>query len=364
MYFGLRSDEEARKHYEQALESGEKLGKNASYVVAQTQDGLGYLYSSLGKYQEAEELLDTALNNIEQALAKFEKSESKMNEYQKKQYLEMKLDLIGALSHIGFLYREQKLFDKAEEFYRKAVNIATNEYPKDQDNINLVLSEINNNLGTLYQAIGDKLRHVDQNNKDKNYQEAKKNYEKAEERYSEAVQQYENTQKDTFLPFAILLRNLAKVYEELEKYKEAEPLYDRIIDIRKSRLEKDHPDVIQSLVDQGKLFREREMYNEAECSYHKSLKLIDKLIKELKQEREKRFSAKQLSDLANDSLLGLAKLYRKSKNSHKLQLINPQFKKINQLSNKERISFEEISKIIEQAIKISIPPAKSSTNNE
>jgi tetratricopeptide (TPR) repeat protein len=62
---------------------------------------------------------------------------------------------------------------------------------------------------------------------------------------------------------ALSLSNLAQLYDRQGRYADAEPLYQRSLDIREKALGRDHPDVAQSLNYLAYLYMERARYADA-----------------------------------------------------------------------------------------------------
>ena len=61
------------------------------------------------------------------------------------------------------------------------------------------------------------------------------------------------------------------MYESQGKYEEAEPLYQRSLGIRETKLGKDHPNVASSLNNLAGLYESQGKYEEAESLYKRSL---------------------------------------------------------------------------------------------
>jgi len=70
---------------------------------------------------------------------------------------------------------------------------------------------------------------------------------------------------------ATSLNNLGEVLQAQGKYAEAEPLYRRALDIREAQLGKDHPDVANSLNSLASLLQDQGKYADAEPLYRRAL---------------------------------------------------------------------------------------------
>jgi CHAT domain-containing protein len=69
------------------------------------------------------------------------------------------------------------------------------------------------------------------------------------------------------------LNNLAILYQQMGRYNDAEPLYQKSLTIREQQLGKNHPDVADSLHNLAYLYQEMDRYNEAEPLYQKALNI-------------------------------------------------------------------------------------------
>ncbi len=74
------------------------------------------------------------------------------------------------------------------------------------------------------------------------------------------------------------LNNLAVVYEDLGRYAEAEPLYNRALAIREKALGPDHPRVATSLNNLALLYHAQGKYAEAEPLYKRALAIQEKAL--------------------------------------------------------------------------------------
>ena len=76
------------------------------------------------------------------------------------------------------------------------------------------------------------------------------------------------------------LNNLAYIYYDQGKYRDAELLMERVLKLRKSLLGSNHPDIAQSLNDLAELYRIQGKYAEAEPLCHRSLAIREKQLGE------------------------------------------------------------------------------------
>jgi tetratricopeptide (TPR) repeat protein len=74
---------------------------------------------------------------------------------------------------------------------------------------------------------------------------------------------------------AIILNNLALLYQDQRRYSKAESLYQRILQIPAAKLTKDHPKVALTLNNLGELYRQMSLYAEAEPLLQRSLEMYE-----------------------------------------------------------------------------------------
>jgi tetratricopeptide (TPR) repeat protein len=78
--------------------------------------------------------------------------------------------------------------------------------------------------------------------------------------------------------YAGALNNLARVYEPLGRYGEAEGLYKRALAIREEALGADHPDVAQALNNLANVYKDQGKYGEAEALHKRALTIREKAL--------------------------------------------------------------------------------------
>jgi tetratricopeptide (TPR) repeat protein len=99
-------------------------------------------------------------------------------------------------------------------------------------------------------------------------QEATKVYEQAVEKAGSAFgKDHVNT--------ALLMNNLAALYDDLGQYAKAEPLYRRSLEIREAKLGRDHPSVATSLNNLARLYHALEEHGKAAPLYQRSLEIYE-----------------------------------------------------------------------------------------
>ncbi|MBW4434406.1 MAG: tetratricopeptide repeat protein [Pelatocladus maniniholoensis HA4357-MV3] len=230
----------AKSEYEKALKMGKKLSdKENSLDFAKTLDGLGYLYTLIGRYDEAKPMLDEALK-------------IRNNEHP---------DRIRSLSHLAYWYRVQRDWKNAESFYLKALEMCQQILQED----NLVLAESYYNLATVYYEQASCERT--ENNK----------YKIAESYYLKALELSSALEEQETLSIAIISSSLAKVYFFQELYEKAQQQFIKALNIREQLLEY-HLDIVQDLKHLGYCNYELGEYIKSKCWLFKALEMINDLI--------------------------------------------------------------------------------------
>ena len=118
-------------------------------------------------------------------------------------------------------------------------------------------------------------------------------YAQAEPLYQRALQIGENTLSGEHPLVAEVLHGLAQLYREQGKYEEAEPLFQRALTIREQALGGEHPLVPETLNELAVLYRYQGKYEEAEPLYQRALH-----IREQQLGSEHLDTATSLNDLA------------------------------------------------------------------
>ncbi len=238
---------------------------------------LGRLYVLLGDYKEAEKLIENyflltkefreenheetliALNRLSEIYiktGKFNEAKSLLKELiskSKNKYEKGDKRTATAINNLAVLYLKLGENKKAEELIQKTIEI-------DKDNVdknNLDFAITYNNLGIYYHSIGS--------------------IKEAESYFLKALRIYEKNKK-LDLQTAQIYSNLGGLYESQDLYNESEILHLKGLEIRKSLLGENHPDVADSLLNLGILKMKQGEYIESKESLYKSLKIYDQVI--------------------------------------------------------------------------------------
>lgn len=229
---------------EKALTIRQKLLGDNHLDVGVSFNTLGELYTSQGRYLEAESFYQKSLDIIREDLRKQNLPDDNFG-------------VAVLLSNLGGLYLLQGKYDEAEQLLQKSLAIkkqrAEGEHPTPFDAIlvKMTLAETINNLAELYQAQGK--------------------YAEAEPLYQQSLSIWKQSLGKNHSRVALSINNLAALYQAQGKYAEAERLLQDSLDIWKQNLGENHPNVAFSLNNLAYVYIEQEKYIKAETFLQKSL---------------------------------------------------------------------------------------------
>jgi tetratricopeptide (TPR) repeat protein len=218
---------------EQLLQKAINQSSQPSDFLAENLNNLAALYSTQGKYAEAELL-------IQRSLAIWEK-----------QLGENHPNVASSLNNLALLYESQGKYEEAEPLYLRSLAIDEKVYGEDHPEIATAL----NNLAALYHGQGK--------------------YAEAETLYLRSLAIKEKQLGKKHPDVATSLNNLALLYQSQGKYAEAEPLYLRSLGIREKQLGENHPNVASSLNNLALLYKTQGKYAEVEPLYRRSLSILE-----------------------------------------------------------------------------------------
>ncbi|KAH7134383.1 hypothetical protein EDB81DRAFT_844943 [Dactylonectria macrodidyma] len=198
---------------------------------------LGMLYSDQGKFQEAEEMYERALEGTEEVLGPDHTS------------------TLDTVHNLGNLYLDQGKFKRAEEMYERALE--GHEKALGRHHIS-TLSTVHS-LGSLYRGQG-KLKE-------------------AEEMYERALEGYEKALGLHHILTLMTVHNLGNLYRDQGKFKEAEEMYERALEGREKALGPDHTLTLDTVNNLGNLYLEQGKFKEAEEMYERALEGYEKALR-------------------------------------------------------------------------------------
>ncbi|KAH6881067.1 hypothetical protein B0T10DRAFT_609259 [Thelonectria olida] len=227
---------EAEEMYERALEGYKKtLGPDHTSTL-DTVNNLGLLYSDQGKFKEAEEMYERALEGYETALGRDHTS------------------TLNTVGNLGLLYSDQGKFEEAEEMYERALEGYETALGRDHTStLNTV-----GNLGLLYKNQGK--------------------FKEAEEMHERALEGREKALGRDHTSTLHSVHCLGLLYKDQGKFKEAEQMYERALEGQEKALGPDHTSTLATVNNLGNLYLDQGKLKEAEEMYERALEGSEKAL--------------------------------------------------------------------------------------
>jgi uncharacterized protein YjbI with pentapeptide repeats/tetratricopeptide (TPR) repeat protein len=286
-----KRNREAESLYLQALHIWEQAQGLDHPAQASSMCELADLFYQQRKYTEAEPLYRRVLRICEQA------------------YGSDHLEVTHPLQRLAKLCFQQRKDEEAEPLYQRALQILEQVYDPDHPDVLSLLLD----LSDLYWRKGNEvqswiLRMQIQERKHESVvypltslaelYHKQKNYAEAEPLYQRAIQILEQVHGPDHYSVVPPLYELANLYYDQNKYLQAEPLYQRALHIREQSRGYWRPDVVSLLNTLASLYRMQGKYASAEPLYQRALRI------------QKRKSDPDHPEVTI-SLRGLAMVYRK-----------------------------------------------------
>ena len=201
-------------------------------------------------------------------------------------------DLLWLFLGLGRFYYGQGIYDQAEPWYKKSLEITRSRLGEEHPDV----ADSLNNLALLYysmgryqeaeplivQALEMRMQLLGQNHPDVAtslnnlavlYQLMGR-YHQAEPLYQKALEMTKQLLGQNHPSVAQTLNNLANLYYSMGRYQKAEPLFVQALEIRKQLLGQDHPSVAQTLNNLAFLYNAQGRYDQAEPLYQQALELL------------------------------------------------------------------------------------------
>ncbi|MGH6848648.1 MAG: tetratricopeptide repeat protein, partial [Methylocella sp.] len=227
---GETSDAEAL--FKKVLSGGKEKAAEAAYQLGQLADGrIDYLsayqyYKQTAELQPDNPLYLNAAGEIDQTVGRYSEAEPLLQRalsIREKTLGSDHPDVGESVNNLAQLYAAQGQYAKAEPLHQRALAIAEKALGPEHPHVAASL----NNLALLYDAQGK--------------------YAQAEPLYRRALVISEKTMGPEDPSVGTCLNNLAEHYRTQGKYAQAEPLYQRAIAIVEKTLGPEHPDEAKSL---------------------------------------------------------------------------------------------------------------------
>lgn len=240
---------------------------------ARLMDTIGMVHMSLGLYQEAESLLDEALELRRRLLGASHP------------------DVASSLAHRGVLYRLQGRFDDAETVLREALAIQEKTLGEEHIDIGLTLRQ----LGAIEILLGHYAESLPLLERSLEVQRQASGSDPSDVALSldalgrshmmlgayhtaEQLAQHSLTLRQEALPeshphLALSFSLLGNIYHAWGDYARAEHYLIRALDAQQELLGEDHPIVAEHLLNLGPVYRALKRYAEAEALYRRALEI-------------------------------------------------------------------------------------------
>lgn len=194
--------------------------------------GLGWFYQGQGLYEQAEPWLKKCVEVTENRLSS-------------KHY-----HVSVSLNNLADLYRYQGRYKEAEDMYQKALEL----WKLLSVSSDIELPIIMSNLAELWYLQG--------------------RYDEAQLLFNLALGNFISVLGDKNIYIANMLNNLAAIYEIQENYSEAEKFYMQVLEIRRDLQGENHPDYARCLNNLAAFYETQEQYSKAKILYYQALKLM------------------------------------------------------------------------------------------
>lgn len=246
-------------------------------LYATSLNNLALLYKNLGHYEQAEPMYKQALSIRKEVLgenhpdygaslnnlAEFYESVNRTKEalplyiqasqITKSVYGEQHHEYALSLNNLANIYDETEQYDKAEQHYRQSLVIMKNVLGETHAEYASTL----HNLAFLYMDLGTELKL------NLKIKESEAKYKEAEILFKRDLEIIKSSLGPNHPNYAKALSNLAVLYEHMERYPEAEVNYLEALRIRKDKLGDHHPDYTKTLVNLANVSTVMKKYPEA-----------------------------------------------------------------------------------------------------
>jgi CHAT domain-containing protein/uncharacterized protein HemY len=242
--------------------------KNAEFNKGLTQSGIGYLYLNQGRF-------DLALDQLTEAAAALQKSGNH-------------LETARALTNLGLVYNSTGKYQQAEEQFQMALQLRQNQLPDSHE----MIAASYNNLGLVYtmidvdqaieyyekaSAIYEKLYGKDHakmaiSNSNLGFAYLKLElYGDAINYFETALKIWEKINPQPSASKAFVLSNLGYTYSRLNDRKTAMEFYEKALAMYIASQGKKHPDVATTYNLIGNLYQSEDKFDDALKSYQNAL---------------------------------------------------------------------------------------------
>ncbi|XP_046847655.1 uncharacterized protein LOC124441248 isoform X6 [Xenia sp. Carnegie-2017] len=162
------------------------------------------------------------------------------------------VDIAAMYNNLGSVYRDMGEYEKAKDFYERAIELETKAFGPDHVNI----ATTYNNLGLVYRDMGE--------------------YEKAKDFYERAMKIETKAFGPDHVNIATTYNNLGSVYRDMGEYEKAKDFYERTIEIKTKAFGPDHVNIATTYNNLGLVYRDMGEYEKAKDFYERAMKIETK----------------------------------------------------------------------------------------
>ncbi|MFH2143118.1 MAG: CHAT domain-containing tetratricopeptide repeat protein, partial [Bacteroidota bacterium] len=212
-------------------------GRNKTEYIYNLQI-LAELYIDMKKFQEAESLLKVAKENI------------------KVKYLEDNASIAEITSDYGMLNVNMNKYQDAENYYLQTIDIYNDLYAQTNE-IDYLLSAYSNyfNLSEMFKKTGD--------------------FENAENHLLFVLEDIEFVLETQNMHYAFYLSELADLYVDIGRFKEADSLYKKVQLIYLETIGENHPEYAEKISLMARMYNKTGEYQMAESLFTKALNIME-----------------------------------------------------------------------------------------
>ncbi|KAK3341084.1 hypothetical protein B0T25DRAFT_329824 [Lasiosphaeria hispida] len=235
-FYNLGKYQEAEQMHQQALQLSEKVSGQEHPDTLTSMNNLALVLRGQGKYQEAEQMHRRALQLREKVLGQEHP------------------DTLTSMNNLALVLQSQGKYQEAEQMHRQALQLR--EKVSGQEHPDTLASM--NNLALVLQSQGK-------------YQEAERMHRQALQ-FSKKVSGQEHP--DTLTS----MNNFALVLRSQGKYQEAEQMHQQELQLREKASGQEHPNTLASMNNLGLVLQSQGKYQEAEQMHQQALQLSKKVL--------------------------------------------------------------------------------------
>jgi eukaryotic-like serine/threonine-protein kinase len=263
----------AKEVLHKGVEQIDKELEKQPKIQSQLMQTMGSVYTSLGLYKEARQLLEKSLvlngryfgeespetaealieiGNICEREGKFKDAENsylKALDIKKKLYGELNGEVSGVMNNVADVWQKEGKTKEALDLYKKSLAIA--EKTSGADSLEVARSV--GNIGSVHDILG--------------------NYDEAEKMYGRALTIFRHNYGEIHPEIAIMLNNMAVTYESQRKMDKAEEYYLKCLETKEKLYGKDHDSIAATLNNLGYVYLDENKFGQAEDVWTRALTL-------------------------------------------------------------------------------------------